>query len=103
MLRAVSPALAIVLMVAAASAPLRADTYPRQPGIKIANYTFDIGVSDANNEFTVQATVDVLFVAAGVANVDLDLCKFSAAPRPALGANQLPDPCAEPSGGRGGT
>jgi aminopeptidase N len=79
-----------------------ADTYPRQPGIKIANYTFDIALSDANNEFVVQDTVDVQFLAAGVTSVDLDLCKFSAQPRSAQMANGLPDPCAEPSGGRGG-
>ena len=38
-----------------------ADTYPRQTGIKIANYTFDITLNDANNEFVVQDTVEVQF------------------------------------------
>jgi len=80
-----------------------ADTYPRQPGIKIANYTFDITLSDANDEFVVQDTVDVEFLAAGVTTIDLDLCKFSAQPRSAQMANGFADPCAEPSGGRGNT
>src|SRR5580704_6215606 len=79
-----------------------ADTYPRQAGFKIANYTFDITLNDANNEFVVQDTVAVQFLAAGVTRVELDLCKFSAQPRNPQMANGIADPCAEPSGGRGG-
>jgi aminopeptidase N len=79
-----------------------ADTYPRQAGFKIANYTFDITLNDANNEFVVQDTVEVQFLAAGVTRVELDLCKFSAQPRNPQMANGIADPCAEPSGGRGG-
>jgi aminopeptidase N len=79
-----------------------ADTYPRQTGIKISHYTFDITLNDANNEFVVQDTVEVRFLAAGVTSVELDLCKFSAQPRGAQAANGIADPCAEPSGGRGG-
>ena len=71
-----------------------ADTYPRQAGIKIAGYTFDITLNDANNEFVVQETVDVRFVAAGVTSVDLDLCQFSAQPRSPQAADQPRDPCA---------
>ena len=52
--------------LAMTTARVAADTYPRQPGIRIANYTFDISVNDANNEFIVQETVDVRFVAASV-------------------------------------
>jgi len=43
------------------------DTYPRPAGIKIANYTFDIALNDANDKFVVRDTVDVRFVASGVA------------------------------------
>ena len=32
-----------------------ADTYPRQPGIKIEHYTFDIALNDANDEFIVRS------------------------------------------------
>jgi aminopeptidase N len=91
--------LAYVWQVAAPRA--FADTYPRQPGIKIANYTFDISLNDTNNEFVVHDTVEVDFLAPGILTVDLDLCKFSAQPRSPQGAIGLPDPCAEPSGGRG--
>jgi aminopeptidase N len=79
-----------------------ADTYPRQTGIKIANYTFDITLNDASSEFVVQDTVEVQFLAAGVTSVELDLCKFSAQGRSPQMANKIVDPCAEPSGGRGG-
>jgi aminopeptidase N len=79
-----------------------ADTYPRQTGIKITNYTFDIALNDGNNEFVVQDTVEVQFLAAGVTVVDLDLCKFSAPARSPQRADGIVDPCAEPSGGRGG-
>ena len=81
---------------------LTADTYPRQPGIKITGYTFDITLSDASDEFVVADTVDVQFVAAGVTTIELDLCKFSEKPRSATMANGFADPCAEPGGGRGG-
>jgi aminopeptidase N len=80
---------------------LTADTYPRQPGIKITNYSFDYTLTDASNELVVKENVDVRFVTAGVKTIELDLCKFSAQPRPAQ-ANGFADPCAEPSGGRGG-
>jgi aminopeptidase N len=82
---------------------VRADTYPRQPGIKITNYTFDYTLTDASNELVVKEGVDVTFTAAGVKTIELDLCKFSAQPRPAQMASGFADPCAEPGGGgRGG-
>jgi aminopeptidase N len=96
-------ALAATVLAAMAAAPAAADTYVRQPGIRIAHYTFDIALSDANNEFAVRATVDVRIVAAGVTSVDLDLCKFTVPPRSPLTPEQFRDPCAEPAGGgRGG-
>jgi aminopeptidase N len=92
------------LLAASLAIPARAmaDTYPRQTGIKIANYTFDITLNDANGEFVVQDTVEVQFLAAGVTSVELDLCKFSAQARSPQTANGIVDPCAEPTGGRGG-
>ncbi len=86
----------------AIAARVMADTYPRQPGIKITNYTFDITVNDANSEFVVQDTVEVQFLAAGITSVELDLCKFNAQARSPQMAAGIIDPCAEPSGGRGG-
>jgi aminopeptidase N len=85
----------------------RADTYPRQAGIKVTNYTFDITLNDGNDEFIVQDTVDVQFLAPGVTAIGLDLCEFRAQVRSPQMANGFPDPCAEPSAragsGRGGT
>src|SRR5258706_4445069 len=92
----------IAIIVAATPAPAMADTYPRQPGIKIAGYTFAFTLNDANDEFVVSETVEVRFLAAGVTRVDLDLCKFSAQARSPQSADQPRDPCAEPAGGRGG-
>src|SRR5262245_18871234 len=97
-----TPVVAAFCLVAAAPAPLTADTYPRQPGIRITNYTFDYTLTDASNEMVVKEGVDVTVLAAGVKTIELDLCKFSAAVRPAQMANGFADPCAEPGGGRGG-
>jgi len=101
-MRAIAAFLAGLLAATAATA----DTYPRQTGVKVTNYTFDITLNDANDEFAVQDTVDVEFLAAGVTSVELDLCKFSAQVRSPQMANGIVDPCAEPPArgpsGRGG-
>ncbi|HQX80438.1 MAG TPA: M1 family aminopeptidase [Vicinamibacterales bacterium] len=92
-----------VAAFATTTVAMRADTYPRQPGIRITNYTFDYTLSDASNEMVVKQGVDLTFVQPGVKTVELDLCKFSAQPRPAQMPNGFADPCAEPGGGgRGG-
>ena len=91
-----------LVLIGVAPTPLSADTYPRQPGIKITGYTFDITLSDANDEFVVADTVAVLFVAAGVTTIELDLCQFNEKPRSGKLASGVADPCAEPSGGRAG-
>jgi aminopeptidase N len=96
---------AVVFTVALLTKPVptHADTYPRQPGIKVTNYSFDYTLNDQNNELAVKQGIDVTFVQAGVKIIELDLCKFSAQPRPAQMANGFADPCAEPGGGgRGG-
>ena len=65
------------LAVAATAAHLSADTYVRQPGIRIAHYTFDITVGDTNDELAITESIDVRFTAAGVRAVDLDLCRLA--------------------------
>jgi aminopeptidase N len=100
--RGVVASIACAALISAAAAVLIADTYPRQPGIRITNYTFDYTLTDASNELAVEQSVDLRFVAAGVKTIELDLCRFSAQPRPARTADGFADPCAEPSGGRGG-
>src|SRR5262245_47803835 len=101
-LRGLVATIAGVAVTLFATGVLIADTYPRQPGIKITNYTFDYTLTDATNELVVKESVDVLFVAAGVKTIELDLCKFSAQPRPPQMPNGFADPCAEPGRGRGG-
>ncbi len=104
--------LAVLSLLLAATVGVTADVYPRQPGISVKGYTFDITLNDADNDIAVRATVDLEFVAAGVTAVELDLCQFRAAPRPAKTPAGLGDPCAEPpargerpapSGGKGMT
>src|SRR5687767_4234259 len=98
-------ATAVVLAGALATTPVpaRADSYPRQPGIRITNYSFHYTLSDQNNQLVARQGVDMTFLQAGVKTIELDLCKFSAPPRPAQMANGFADPCAEPGGGgRGG-
>jgi len=37
--------------------PATADMYPRQPGIKILKYSFDVTLGDASDELVVNETV----------------------------------------------
>src|SRR5688572_17142178 len=60
-----------------ASAPI-ADTYPRQPGVDVVHYRFQIMLSDEKDEITGGATVDFRFTAAGVRAVELDLASANA-------------------------
>jgi len=46
-------ALLTFTLVAAATPTLTADVYPRQAGIRILSYAFDITLNDANDEFVV--------------------------------------------------
>ena len=63
------------------SLPVYADTYPRQPGIQILRYTFDVTLGDASDELTVKDTVELKFLVAGVGGIDLDLCsRITSAP-----------------------
>lgn len=55
-----------------------ADNYPRQPGIDAQHYTFRVALSDASDEVTGEATVDLRFVQAGITQVFLDLTSASA-------------------------
>ena len=52
-----------------------ADTYPRQPGIKILQYQFVVTLGDVSDELTVKDTIDLQFLQNGVRSIDLDLCK----------------------------
>ena len=55
------------------TAPLPADTYPRQPGVDALHYIFRLTLSDDTDEIAGEATVDLRFVQDGVADFALDL------------------------------
>ena len=57
---------------------LEADTYPRQTGVDAVHYVFRLGLSDASNEITGEATVTVKFLLDKVGDVQLDLASVTA-------------------------
>lgn len=76
--RYASGLLGLLLLVAPCT---KADMYPRQPGIKILHYTFDVTVGDATDEMTIKDTVDLQFLTDGVNSIDLDLCSLISQPQ----------------------
>jgi aminopeptidase N len=82
-------------LLAVAIPRLAADTYPRQAGLVVTRYAFDVTLSDASSEIVVRETVDVHFAASGVTGIDFDLCGVN----PDRTPKALVDPCV---GGRGG-
>src|ERR1700733_7434882 len=65
-----------------------ADMYPRQTGISVQKYSFDVTLSDTSDELSVSDTIAVRFTADGTRGIDLDLCNPISEPR----ADRL-DPC----------
>ncbi len=94
MKRKITLVVALVVVAILRVDRLQADTYPRQTGVKITRYAFDVTLSDASSEIAMSDTVDLLFTAAGVSGVDLDLCGVKANRAPGA----IADPC---MGGRG--
>lgn len=88
----------MLVALAAAGAPrLAADTYPRQAGVSITRYAFDVTLTDTSSEITVTEVVDLRFTANGVASVELDLCGVN----PARTPGAIVDPCVGARGGAG--
>jgi aminopeptidase N len=54
-----------------------ADTYPRQPGVDALHYVFRLTLRDDTNEIAGETTVEVKFLADGVAELFLDLASPS--------------------------
>ncbi len=80
---------ALLTMVHAVPAPAQ-DTYPRQPGITVTHYTFDVVLSDSTDEISMHEVVDLDLSRAGIDGVNLDLC----GPRPKGASATAPgDPC----------
>jgi len=73
---------AAVLLLASAviSADCAADMYPRQPGIKILKYSFDVTLGDESDELTVKDTIEVQILADNVRGLELDLCQLIRTP-----------------------
>src|SRR5438067_3941748 len=66
---------------------LRADTYPRQPGVDVQHYVFRVTLSDDTDEIAGETTVTVRFVKEGVTQFALDL--GSAMTVSEVGSNQF--------------
>jgi aminopeptidase N len=92
-------AMMTVGLLSAAMPRLGADTYPRQAGVTITRYAFDVTLSDTTSEIVVRETVDVRFTAPGVTGVDLDLCGVN----PARAPRAAVDPCVGARSGGGGS
>ncbi len=90
--RSFAAAATALLVLGAGAVRVGADTYPRQPGIRILAYSFDITLSDTSDEVIVKDTIDVQFLADGVRAIDLDLCKLITQPQ----AFDRLNPCLQP-------
>jgi aminopeptidase N len=88
----VGASMCLLLMFVTMGSPTAADTYPRQPGIAVQKYSFDVTLSDASDELSVNDTIDVRFIADGIRGIDLDLCNLISQPHPADPLN----PCLTP-------
>ena len=63
----------LVALALAFPCPLAADTYPRQPGIDVEHYRFEVTLSDTSDAIQGQTTVEVRFLRGDVRTVELDL------------------------------
>jgi aminopeptidase N len=70
--------LAAVVLALALTAVVSADTYPRQPGIDVEHYAFQLELSNTRPDIRGEATVRVRFVEPGVTTVSLDLASLDA-------------------------
>jgi len=94
-----------------------ADLYPRQPGVKILKYSFDVTLGDSSDELTVKDTIEIQLTAEAVRGLDLNLCQLLTTPhapdrlnpclvpqpRPSRGEQPAPAPPAPTSVGFGMT
>ena len=63
----------LVLSLLVANSSAMADTYPRQPGVDVENYRFELTLSDQSDEIVGRTTVTLRYVADGVESFALDL------------------------------
>lgn len=71
--------LAVVIAAVLAWAPgaVRADAFPRQPGVDALHYVFRLTLSDASDEITGEATARLRLVKEGLSEVVLDLASVT--------------------------
>ena len=69
-------ALMVCAFAATVNANCAADMYPRQPGIKVLKYSFDVTLGDDSDELSVKDAIDAQILADGVRGIDLDLCQL---------------------------
>jgi aminopeptidase N len=70
-------ALALAITMAAAAGSVRADTYPRQPGIDVLHYAFRLALADDTDAIEGDATVAFRVLEGGVPALVLDLAQPS--------------------------
>ena len=68
--------IALLLLFPAA---LRADTYPRQPGVDVIHYVFRVTLNDTASDITGETTITVRYLRDAVAELNLDLTSMSVA------------------------
>jgi len=71
----------LAMALSGASPRALADHFPRQPGIKILHYGFEVTLNDASDDLSVKDTIDFELQADGVQTLDLNLCNLIAEPR----------------------
>lgn len=72
----------LLALITGASTAALADHYPRQPGVKVLRYSFDVALSDQSDELSVRDTIDIQLLASNVPALDLDLCQRITESRP---------------------
>src|SRR5262245_63786330 len=65
--------LVLALVLAAAPRHARADTYPRQRGVDVLQYTFALSLGDETDEVEGETTVEFRVLQDGLATLVLDL------------------------------
>jgi aminopeptidase N len=73
-------AAALLLVVAAATGSVRADTYPRQPGLDVLHYVFRLTLADDSDAIEGEATVGFRALEGSVSEIALDLVQPSPTP-----------------------
>jgi hypothetical protein len=67
----------VAVCVVVGTAPLGADTYPRQPGIDVEHYVFRLDFRDDQPDIAGEASIRVRFTQPNVASLWFDLTSLS--------------------------